>query len=248
MAAITVKLGRIHLDGGAFAEAEACFREEVSLRERLVAAQPGQRLRLIDLAWAQVNLATALLRRAPAAGPPAAADLAAAREVFRAIDLRPIDVPPSDEDVVELPRGLSHAGRPARDGLIERLRSEVRLRSRSAVAFDSGVVHSPSRLRSRSPVELDSGVVLSGAELAQVMIHVQVGPAQPRPLRHPAEDRMPRPRRAAASRGGSGRAAPRASRRRRRTRRAASPRSADRSPAASGCPAARAAARRARST
>ena len=28
--------------------------------------------------------------------------LAAAREVFRAIDLRPIDVPPSNPDVVEL--------------------------------------------------------------------------------------------------------------------------------------------------
>ncbi len=102
MAVITVRLGRIHLDGGDFAQAEACFREEASLRERLVAAQPGQRLRLIDLAWARVNLATSLLRRAPAAGPPAAADLAAARAVFRTIDLRPIDVPPSDEDVVAL--------------------------------------------------------------------------------------------------------------------------------------------------
>jgi len=49
-----------------------------------------------------VNLATSLLRRAPAAGPPGAADLAAARAVFRTIDLRPIDVPPSDEDVVAL--------------------------------------------------------------------------------------------------------------------------------------------------
>ena len=56
----------------------------------------------MDLAWARVNLATALLGRAPAAGPPSAADLAAAREVFRAIDLRPIDVPPSNQDVVEL--------------------------------------------------------------------------------------------------------------------------------------------------
>ena len=35
--------GGAHLEGGAFAEAQACFREEVALRERLVAAQPGQR-------------------------------------------------------------------------------------------------------------------------------------------------------------------------------------------------------------
>ena len=63
---------------------------------------PASASRLMDLAWARVNLATALLGRAPAAGPPAAADLAAAREVFRAIDLRPIDVPPSNQEVVEL--------------------------------------------------------------------------------------------------------------------------------------------------
>jgi tetratricopeptide (TPR) repeat protein len=101
LATITVKLGRIYLDGGAFSDAERYFREEVSLRERLVAAQPGQRLRLIDLAWAQVNLATAVLGRAPTAGPPPAANFKAAREIFRAIDLRPIDVPPSDRDVVD---------------------------------------------------------------------------------------------------------------------------------------------------
>ena len=97
--------------------------------------------------------------------------------------------------------GLSHAGRPPGDGLSERLRSEARLRSRSLVRFDSEVV-------------------LSGAELAQVMIHVQVGPAQPRPLRHPPEDRM----RAATARRrhrgrGCGRAALPASPRRRRTSR-----------------------------
>ena len=56
----------------------------------------------MHLAWARVNLATTLLGRAPAAGPPAAANAAAAREVFRAIDLRPIDVPPSNPEVVEL--------------------------------------------------------------------------------------------------------------------------------------------------
>jgi hypothetical protein len=102
LATILVRLGGAHRDGGGFAEAQACFREEVALRERLVVAQPGQRSRLVDLAWARVNLATALLGRAPAAGPSSAADLAAAREVFRVIDLRPIDVPPSDEDVVAL--------------------------------------------------------------------------------------------------------------------------------------------------
>ena len=102
LASTMFRLGRASLDGGDFAEARACFREEMSLRDRLVAAQPGQRLRLMDLAWAKVHLATALLGRAPAAGPPAAADLAAAREVFRTIDLRAIDVPPSNDDVVRL--------------------------------------------------------------------------------------------------------------------------------------------------
>jgi len=102
LATITVRLGKAHLDGGAYAEAQACFRDEVSVRERLVAAQPAQRVRLMDLAWARLNLATALLRRGPADGPPAAADAAAAREVFRTIDLRPIDVPPSNQDVAGL--------------------------------------------------------------------------------------------------------------------------------------------------
>ena len=102
MATILVRLGGAHRDGGAFAEAQACFREEMALRERLVAAQPGQRQRLIEQAWARVNLATALLGRPPAADPPPAADLAAAREIFRTIDLRPIEVPPSTQDVVEL--------------------------------------------------------------------------------------------------------------------------------------------------
>jgi tetratricopeptide (TPR) repeat protein len=102
LATITGKLGRAHLEGGAYAEAEACFREEVALRERLVAAQRGERSRLVDLAWAKVNLATALLARDPAAGRPTAARLDAAREVFRTIDMRPIDGPPSDADVVEL--------------------------------------------------------------------------------------------------------------------------------------------------
>ena len=103
LATITFRLGRAFLDGGAFTEAQARFREEGALRARLVAAQPGQRVRLMDLAWARLHLATALLGQAPTAGPPAAAaDAAAAREVFRTIDLRPIDVPPSDQDVVRL--------------------------------------------------------------------------------------------------------------------------------------------------
>jgi eukaryotic-like serine/threonine-protein kinase len=102
LAVVTFRLGKAFLAGGDFGAAEPYFREEVPLRERLVAAEPGQRTRLVNLAWARVNLATALLGRAPAAGPPAAANAAAAREVFRAIDLRPIDVPPSNPAVVEL--------------------------------------------------------------------------------------------------------------------------------------------------
>jgi len=112
LATIMNRLGRASLDGGDFAEARACFREELALRERLVAAQAGQRRRLIDRAWAQVNLATALLGQAPAV-----ADLAAAREVFRAIDLRPIDVPPSNQDVVDLLGAYrTLAGRPGLRG------------------------------------------------------------------------------------------------------------------------------------
>jgi len=102
LATITTRLGAAHRDAGEFAPAEAAFREEVALRERLLAAQPGQRPRLVDLAWAKVNLAASLLGRAPSADPAPAAALAAARDVFRTIDLRPIDVPPPDPDVVEL--------------------------------------------------------------------------------------------------------------------------------------------------
>ena len=57
-----------------------------------------------DRAWAQINHATALLGGGPA-GPRMAADAAAARDVFRAIDLRAIDVPPSNQDVSDLLTG-----------------------------------------------------------------------------------------------------------------------------------------------
>ena len=102
LATITVRLGGAHRDAGEFAAAQAAFREEVALRERLVATQPGQRGRLVELAWAKVNLAASLLGRAPAADPTPAPALAAAREIYRTIDVRPIDVPPSNPDVVAL--------------------------------------------------------------------------------------------------------------------------------------------------
>ena len=94
--------------GGSTSMAATLRRRRPCFREEAVAARAaGRRAARPAPAAHRPGVGAGEPRHRPAgpgsaAGPPAAADLAAAREVFRAIDLRPIDVPPSDQDVVEL--------------------------------------------------------------------------------------------------------------------------------------------------
>jgi non-specific serine/threonine protein kinase/serine/threonine-protein kinase len=90
VASLLYRLGGAYLDTGRRAEAIAVFREDVAMREKLLAVAERVPSRVRDHGWSTLQLAIALQDLADAGGPDAHAHSGEARALFRR--LRPEDI------------------------------------------------------------------------------------------------------------------------------------------------------------
>ncbi len=82
---VCYRLGGVYADKGRLADAIAVFREELALRETLIALAGRLAPRVRDLGWSTLQLTIVLLNLADAGGPEARAHANEARALFRTI-------------------------------------------------------------------------------------------------------------------------------------------------------------------